>query len=253
MASPQTENGFTPISNELLDVILKRNFISTHLKIILCCCRYTYGFSRKEAMLSESYISKATGIGKRYISKELKSLIEMNIIKVIQESTFTSSRIISLNKNYDEWGSRTTVPQSICNSTDDKKHDTTVELQNNTTVELQFYQENKIIKQDINKYMSKKDIEVFFESVWKLYPRKEGKGSIKDSQKKVLYNLGFDAVSKCIERYKQAKINTDPKYLQMGSTFFNSGYVDYLDKNYNQNTPLEEMSGAIKTKGGIQF
>lgn len=149
MASPQKENGYTPISNELLDAILRHNFISTHLKLILCCCRYTYGFSRKEAELSETYISKATGISKRYISQELRNLIEMNVLKVVRESSFTESRILELNKNYDEWKSRTTVPQANHSSTVEQEQDTTVEPQFNTTVEPQFHQDKQTLKQTL--------------------------------------------------------------------------------------------------------
>lgn len=72
----------------------------------------------------------------------------------------------------------------------------------------------------------------FFESIWKLYPRKEGKGQISQTQKERLFEIGFDEMARCIERYKKAKKGTEMKYLKMGSTFFNSGYVDYLDCNY---------------------
>lgn len=158
MASPQKENGYTPISNELLDAILRTNFIATHLKLILCCCRYTYGFSRKEAELSEAYICKAIGVGKRYVSQELKTLIDMKVLIVVKESTYTSSRILELNKNYEEWGSRTTVLQSNYNSTVELEQDTTVEPQTNTTVEPQCYQDKQDIKQDIKQGTSNKRI-----------------------------------------------------------------------------------------------
>ena len=65
-----------------------------------------------------------------------------------------------------------------------------------------------------------------------LYPRKEGKGQVSDSKKEELFKIGLEEMSRAIQRYKDAKIGTEKKFLQMGSTFFNSGYVDYLDKNY---------------------
>ncbi|MDD5014654.1 MAG: replication protein, partial [Atribacterota bacterium] len=163
--SVQLENGYTRIANELLDVVIKTPFIATHLKIVLVCWRYLYGFGRKEAEISESFIAGATGISKRYVSKELKALIESNIIIVVKESTFTSSRIIAFNKNYDQWRYRTTVPQVNDDSTGEPEVHTTVEPQFNTTVEPQFHQERK------NKERIKKDkYEQFFDTVWKLYP-----------------------------------------------------------------------------------
>lgn len=228
MASPQKENGFTPISNELLDAILKTNFTATQLKLVLCCCRYTYGFSRKEAKLSESYLNKATGISKRYISQELRQLIDLKVIIVIKESTYTEPRTFELNKNYETWLSRTTVPQVNYKSTDEPEQDTTVEPQFNTTVEPQFHQERKNIKKEL-----KQDTVVgFFETIWSAYPKKEGKGSVSKTQKEKLFRIGLEHILRCIERYKKEKSGTDKQYLQMGSTFFNSGYVDYLDENY---------------------
>lgn len=75
-----------------------------------------------------------------------------------------------------------------------------------------------------------KDIYAFFESIWKLYPEKKGKGSVKLTQKKKLYKLGFDTIAECISRYKGSK--PDWQQWQNGGRFFNSGYIDYLDENY---------------------
>ena len=86
------------------------------------------------------------------------------------------------------------------------------------------------------------EIEAVFEALWKMYPRKLGKGSIKTATKKRIYTIGFDVMKKCIERYKKAIIGKDEQYVMYGSTFFNSGYVDYLDENYcnNQDADIVE-------------
>ena len=39
-------------------------------------------------------------------------------------------------------------------------------------------------------------------------------------------------MKKAIERYDNSV--KDKEYLKHGSTFFNSGYVDYLDENYQE-------------------
>ena len=78
-------------------------------------------------------------------------------------------------------------------------------------------------------------IDQFFEEIWKIYPEKKGKAKISDKKKRQLYEHGFDVIKRCIERYKQNK--KDWQEWQNGSTFFNSGYIDYLDENY---TPEEE-------------
>jgi tRNA A37 N6-isopentenylltransferase MiaA len=82
------------------------------------------------------------------------------------------------------------------------------------------------------KHIKDKTYEEFFESVWKLYPKKEGKGSVSKTQKEKLQAIGYEEITRCIERYLKAKAGVDRQYLKQGSTFFNSGYVDYLDKNW---------------------
>ena len=92
---------------------------------------------------------------------------------------------------------------------------------------------------EIKEKKNKKDIDAFFESVWKLYPEKTGRGKVSDAKKAKLYKYGYDVMALCIDRYKKyvaQRRATDFKGMlyQSGATFFNSGYVDYLDANYNQ-------------------
>lgn len=79
-------------------------------------------------------------------------------------------------------------------------------------------------------------VDAFFDSVWNLYPVKKGKGQVSKSKRLVLYKIGFDELSRAVDRYKTdlAKDSAWRKP-QNGSTFFNSGYVDYLDENYTPN------------------
>lgn len=80
---------------------------------------------------------------------------------------------------------------------------------------------------------SKVEINSFFESIWKLYPEKKGKGAVKESKRKELFKIGFEEMSRAVERYQQ-ELAKDKEWRrpQYGSTFFNSGYIDYLDANY---------------------
>ena len=46
--------------------------------------------------------------------------------------------------------------------------------------------------------------------------------------------IGYEQLKRCIERYKaELEATGKEKYTQNGSTFFNSGYIDFLDENYN--------------------
>jgi len=82
--------------------------------------------------------------------------------------------------------------------------------------------------------VSSQDVENFFNKIWLLYPKKKGKGQVSKSQKNKLYRLGYDELSLCINRYVDENKGKDSKYIMHGSTFFNSGYIDYLDENWNE-------------------
>jgi len=72
-----------------------------------------------------------------------------------------------------------------------------------------------------------------FERIWKMYPNKKGKGQVSDAQKKRLLAIGEDRLVKAIDRYSlELQKDAGWRKPQYGSTFFNSGYVDYLDENY---------------------
>ena len=106
---------------------------------------------------------------------------------------------------------------------------------------------NKQCASDNAPKVSKAAINDFFESIWKLYPNKKGKGQVSDSKKKALYDIGYDELSRAIERYKAGLAQDEWRKLQYGSTFFNSGYIDYLDANYTEpeQTELEEGDRSI--------
>lgn len=83
------------------------------------------------------------------------------------------------------------------------------------------------VKRDVEQYPE--DLDDFFERIWKEYPVKKGKGSVSKSQKNKLYKIGYDQLAKCIDRYLADFGSNDPQFMKHGSTFFKSGYVDYLD------------------------
>ena len=99
--------------------------------------------------------------------------------------------------------------------------------------------------------LCKADALALFERLWKLYPVKKGKGNVSDTQKIKLLKIGYDEMKRAIERYKRYVESVDYLHYKNGSTFFNSGYVDYLDKNYQdpgshyepEPEPEEELVG----------
>lgn len=80
--------------------------------------------------------------------------------------------------------------------------------------------------------MCKADAVALFERLWKLYPVKKGKGQVSDAKKMKLLKVGYDEMERAIGRYLSELKKDEWRRPQNGSTFFNSGYVDYLDANY---------------------
>ena len=79
-------------------------------------------------------------------------------------------------------------------------------------------------------------LEDFFDKVWNLYPIKKGRGKVSKIKKQVLQKIGLEELQRCIERFMDDMKDQERKFWMHGSTFFNSGYVDYLDKNYLSGT-----------------
>jgi predicted phage replisome organizer len=102
------------------------------------------------------------------------------------------------------------------------------------------------IKKNSAAQPSKADVDAFFESIWELYPVKKGKASVSDTKRKALFKIGYDRMEQAINRYlTELKKDASWRKPQNGSTFFNSGYVDYLDENF---VPDQTVSGGRKEK-----
>jgi len=106
------------------------------------------------------------------------------------------------------------------------------------------------LDKDKDIYSSSEDEQSEF--LWKMYPLKAGKGKVIKKLPKLIKQYSYEQMIRTIERYnvfvaKQRIEFKELKY-QNGSTFFNSGYVDFLDENY-----LEEPKVEPKAWGGVRF
>ncbi len=219
MANPQKENGYTAIANEIFKQICKLKLNGTQHRLIMAIWRATYGFKKKEHELSLSYLATYINSHCNVIGRELKNLQKMQIIKIVDNPIKNHSRLLSFNKNYDEWG----INQSV-----DPTEQLTQPISCNSTNQSVDSRPNQSVDQKrniINK--NKKEIySAFFDSVWELYPNKKGKSKVNKNSIKDLQKLGFEKVKQCIDAYVLQK--PDWQQWQNGSTFFNGGYLDYL-------------------------
>jgi len=98
--SPQLEDGYTRIADTILEKVAQTKLNGTQFRILMIVWRSTYGWQKKEHELSETFLSKATNIHKQQIKRELRTLIQSEILTVIKEPTFNTGRVIAFNKNY---------------------------------------------------------------------------------------------------------------------------------------------------------
>ncbi len=94
---------------------------------------------------------------------------------------------------------------------------------------------------------TKAEIDEFFNSIWKLYPVKKGKERVSKAKRIELYKIGEGEMHRAIHRYlTELKKDADWRKPQNGGTFFNSGYVDYLDANFEPQE-RQPVKGSNKT------
>lgn len=77
-----------------------------------------------------------------------------------------------------------------------------------------------------------KEYEEAFKEIWAIYPNKRGIANAKKSINKLLDHYSKDELMRAVKRYDSECKGKEIKYIKIGSTFFNSGYEDYLDENY---------------------
>jgi phage replication O-like protein O len=98
VASPQTENGYTKIANELLEAICRARFKGAECSVVLWIARMSYGWSAR----------KTRTIGVREMAEDMKSpytsirlalrvLIEKGVIERDEKGRY------SINKDYESW------------------------------------------------------------------------------------------------------------------------------------------------------
>jgi phage replication O-like protein O len=100
MSSPQLENGYTPIANELLEALFQSELSRCEYQIVLAIIRKTYGYHKKEASIGNSQLALMTGIDRRNVGRTIRALSEKNILL---RGTDTNTHTIGLNKQYKEW------------------------------------------------------------------------------------------------------------------------------------------------------
>lgn len=211
---------------------------------------------------------------KRYCGKEIKAgQFVSSITRISAETGLTESQVRTALKKLKDTGyisTKSTNKYTIYTVNEYQKYidcgqvaETTTEektvVENGTKME----QPEEDVKENCEKSKencekpNKKAINECFEKLWKKYPNKRGKGQVSDAKKKVLYQIGEEHIQRALKRYLDG-LEKDASWRkpQNGSTFFNSGYVDYLDENYEkppEPKPQRNPASALECERDYDF
>lgn len=186
---------------------------------------------------------------KRYCGKEIKAgQFVSSIPRISAETGLTESQVRTALKKLKDTGyisTKSTNKYTIYTVNEYRKYidcgqvaETTTEenkvVENGTKMEQPVEQTEEKAKETCEKPNKKAFIDCF-ERLWKQYPNKRGKGQVSDTKKKTLYEIGEEKIERALKRYLD-DLSKDSSWRkpQNGSAFFNSGYVDYLDENYEK-------------------
>ncbi len=183
-----------------------------------------YTINRGEFIFSRPTYCSRLGISEGKMRTLLKLLIQANMIELVHSLGKNKPTIYKIC-NYETYNKQ---PSEHVGMTNIKGYNNQVATKSQPS-DNQVTTKSQPLKNKDNKD-NNKEYSVFFEDCWKLYPNKKGKGQISDTKKKEVFKLG-EEFTRCISRYVKYVESNDWLKYQNGSTFFNSGYVDYLDAN----------------------
>ena len=171
MTSPQLEDGYLRLANELFGAITLFPFTKRQYKIVLSVIRKTYGYGKKKDDISLSQFSELTGLNPSHCSESIKELFLLSVL-LKQEGQYAQN--YSLNKNYTEWGvPKTGIPVSGIPKTGSKGSQN-----GNKTIP-------KTVTTKDNSKNNTKDMLKKFECFYLGYPKKKSKQEALKAFKKI--------------------------------------------------------------------
>lgn len=96
-ASPQLEDGYTRIANELLEALAALQCPASVLRIALAVIRETYGYNRKTAPVSREHIADLIGWGGTRVKQAIAEAVAWGVL-------VRQGRELGLQKDYSLWG-----------------------------------------------------------------------------------------------------------------------------------------------------
>lgn len=105
MASPQKENGYTKIANEILEALAKKSPGFSEAQVLISIIRKTYGWNKTQDSISIGQLQAMTGKSRRTVIYALQNLEAKNFIRIYRckNGAINDTNKISFNKNHEHW------------------------------------------------------------------------------------------------------------------------------------------------------
>lgn len=100
LASPQTENGFTRLADELLDALIRYPFTKRQYKVLLAVIRKTYGFQKREDDITAPQLAAMTSLDRANVIRAINELVDIN---VLTKRAGRYGQVLGIKKDYEAW------------------------------------------------------------------------------------------------------------------------------------------------------
>jgi len=234
MASPQLENGYTKIANEIMDAFAKNRIPGEQRQILDVIIRKTYGFNKKEDSISNSQFVELTGLKKGNVTRAIKTLIEKGIVIKSDNAVIKSDNkyipIYRFNKNYKEWKLLSKKQPVIKKATGVIKSDNKLLSKVMDTKEKKETNTKEIVEKNSNSAI------IYNFYISEINPLRKTRSRAIINIQKWLNKYSCDELIECVKNYKTICIDNDPKYRKDPANFFGVNevyHIDYLPENFN--------------------
>ena len=125
MSSPQLENGYTRIANEILEHLAMPGISGSELRIVIFVLRKTYGFGKKSDYISLTQFQKGTLMNRSHVVRTIKELVHKRILG-------KEKSVYGINKNWEQWLVHKRIPSTQKDTIASTQKDTKSSTQKDT-------------------------------------------------------------------------------------------------------------------------
>ena len=214
------DDGYTRIANSIMQALYALPISNREMRVLLFIIYQTYGYNHKERELSNGYISKGIGIDAANVSRAVKKLASMKIIKKSLEGK-RGAQILGINTHINEWA-------TIANS--DNRTIAKIDKQYNTDKYNTDQNNTECVGAAQAPPPHTPDF-VCFNRLWNEWKFSQaGKNRITQKQRQEIEKIGYCRMADAAERYYQDfESRTTKNNIPLSArTWFEGAYIQYL-------------------------